>query len=86
VLFRSLLRQHPPVVWLRAGVDTLVRRVGSGSGRPLLAGDPKAALERLMAEREPLYREVANAVVDVDDHPAEEVVALVLESVAEESS
>ena len=76
---RALLEHHPPVVWLRAELDTLLARVGTGRGRPLLADDPRAALQRLMAVRYPLYQEVADVVVDVDALGPAEVVERVLE-------
>jgi len=71
---RRLLGMHTPVVWLRAEVATLVRRLGAGTGRPLLAGDAAGALARLDAERRPLYAEVADVTVDVDDLSPDEVV------------
>ena len=71
---RRVMAAAGPVVWLRADVATLARRVGDGRGRPLLDGDPAAALRRLDAERRPLYAEVADIVVDVDDLTADEVV------------
>ncbi len=71
---RRLLCMHTPVVWLRAEVATLVRRVGSGAGRPLLDGDVAGAMARLDAERRPLYAEVADLTVDVDHLSADEVV------------
>ena len=78
---RQLLKQNPPVVWLRARPETLVARVGTGAGRPLLAVDPAEALLRLEAERRPFYEEVAGTVVDVDvlrpDQVVDEVVATV---------
>ena len=46
---------------------TLAVRVGSGDGRPLLEDDPAATLVRLDAVRRPLYGEVADVVVDVDE-------------------
>ena len=42
----------------------LVERVGDGRGRPFLQPDPAAALQRLYEGREPVYREVADLVVD----------------------
>ncbi len=63
---RALLRASGRVVWLRARVETLARRVGKGEGRPLLDGNPAAALRTLDAVRRPLYAEVADVVVDVD--------------------
>ena len=56
---REALRDHT-VVWLRVPADELWRRA-SRSDRPL-ASDEKGFL-RLQAEREPLYRELADAVL-----------------------
>jgi len=71
---RRLLRLHRPVVWLRAPVETLIARVRKGEGRPLLDDDPAGAMRRLDAERRPLYEEVADLAVDVDnDHSADHV-------------
>jgi shikimate kinase len=70
---RARLRDRATVVWLRATPAVLVHRIASDGTRPLLADDPRAALVRLAAEREPLYREVADHVVDVD-HVARKVV------------
>ena len=74
---RRLMRLHRPVVWLRARSETLARRVTSGAHRPLLDDDPAAVLARLDAARRPLYEEVADVVVDVDDLTKEQVVACV---------
>jgi len=77
---RALLRQHPPVVWLRAHADTLLARVRGGGGhRPLLDVDAAGTLQRLSAEREPHYREVADAVIEVDTLPRHRVVDRVVE-------
>src|SRR5262249_55941383 len=55
------------VVWLTAAPDVLVERLArSPQARPLLADDPGSALRRLAGERDPLYREVADLVVDVE--------------------
>lgn len=63
---RERLRAGGHVVWLRASVATLVRRVGTASDRPWLGADPATALAAMAAEREPLYAEVADQVLDVD--------------------
>jgi shikimate kinase len=80
---RQLMQDHPPVVWLRARPETLARRVGTGAGRPLLAGDPAAALARLSEERRPHYEEVATDIVDVDDLPPAAVVDRVVAAASE---
>ncbi len=45
-------------IWLKAPLDLLVQRASKRDNRPLLkTGDPQAVLARLLAEREPYYRE-----------------------------
>jgi shikimate kinase len=53
------------VVWLRASAEFLARRTDP-THRPLLAGDARAALGRLLAERSALYQHVADVEVDVE--------------------
>ncbi len=64
---RILLGEHAIVIWLRASVATLAGRVGSGAGRPLLAGSPIERLTVLEQERRGVYTEAADYVIDVDD-------------------
>lgn len=63
---RALMKASGLVVWLRAHPDTLWSRVGGGEGRPLLSEGALPALRRLSEDREPLYRSVADLVLDVD--------------------
>jgi len=72
------LRDSPAhVVWLRAKVATLVRRVGRDTGRPWLGADSAAALRAFAAEREPLFAEIADQVVDVDTTPPRQLARLI---------
>ncbi len=76
---RALLRESGArVVWLRAEPGLLIERVRSGGHRPLLDDDPEAVLRRMAEERDPLYREVADAIVSVDNRSIGEVVEAVL--------
>ncbi|MBV8528858.1 MAG: 3-dehydroquinate synthase, partial [Candidatus Dormibacteraeota bacterium] len=52
---RALLLDRASVVWLDAPDAVLLSRLGDGSGRPLLDGDPAAALPRLRASRTVSY-------------------------------
>jgi shikimate kinase len=79
---RALIISSGTVVWLRARVATLARRVGSGAGRPLLDGDPLASLTELDVVRRPLYEEVADLTIDVDELAPPAVAAKILEAVA----
>ena len=60
------------------GVYVLLSRLVRRNNRPLLkSGDPRAVLERLMAERYPVYVE-ADIVVDSIDGPIEAMVDRVM--------
>lgn len=65
------------VVWLRAGTDVLTERAAGAGHRPLLDDDPGARLARMADERGPLYQEVADAIVSVDQRSVNEVVKAV---------
>jgi shikimate kinase len=75
----ALARSGVPVILLRSSLRTLSRRVGDGRGRPLLAGNPTAALGKLAQAREPLYREVATHVVSTDHRTSSRVSAEIAE-------
>jgi shikimate kinase len=62
---RQLLRQNGTVVYLRASLDDLWQRTRHDRNRPLLhTTDPRAKLEELFAQRDPLYREISSIIVD----------------------
>ena len=69
---RALLAGHT-VVFLSVELSDAVKRVGLGAGRPLLAINPRATLRHLMAQRAPLYQEVASHVVITDGREPGEV-------------
>jgi shikimate kinase len=79
---RARLRKSGTVVWLRARPQTLVERVGDGTGRPLLEGDPAAVLTQLAEDRADLYEEVADVIIDVDTLSPEEVAAAIIKEAA----
>lgn len=67
---RARLRERGVVIYLYADIDKLAARAGRDASRPLLANvDPRQKLTELMAVREPLYREVADLVMDTGDRP-----------------
>ena len=62
---RRLLTGRGTVIYLRAAVADLAARTRSDKNRPLLRdGDPLTILQALYEERDPLYREVADLIVD----------------------
>jgi shikimate kinase len=68
-LTRLVMRDRAITVWLRADIDTLMKRVSRRDDRPLLrTDDPRAVMQRLMEQRYPVYAE-ADLVVDSLDGP-----------------
>jgi len=62
---RKALSERGTVIYLHANPIELWYRTKGGEGRPLLrSGDPKIILENLYALRDPLYREIADHVIE----------------------
>lgn len=76
---RALLAGRP-VVYLEMDVAEAVRRTGLNVARPLLAVNPRQQWRRLMEEREPLYTEVARAVVSTEEQTPDDVVQAILDA------
>jgi len=65
---RAYLKARGCVIYLRAPVEVLVIRTAHEYNRPLLKGiDPHVRLRQLLEVREPLYREVADVVLDTSN-------------------
>ena len=63
---RARLVDHP-VAYLSVGATAGVHRVGLASHRPLMVGiNPRATYRALLADRVPLYREVARWEIETD--------------------
>lgn len=55
---RSRIKECAVSIWLKADIDTILRRATRRDTRPLLkSGDPQETLNRLLAERRALYAE-----------------------------
>lgn len=73
---REHLATRGTVVYLHASVAQQLARTRHGTHRPLLhTADPGARLAELMAVREPLYREVADLVIETDGRKVSAVAA-----------
>ena len=62
---RKLLKERGTVVYLQADIETLVERTRRDRNRPLLqTGDARGKIEELLRQREPIYRALADVIVD----------------------
>ena len=80
----ELLQENGKIVFLRASLSTLAKRLKVNGERPLLQTSTeniRDRLARLLNERTPVYEHVADYIVDVDDKKpeevAEEIIALI---------
>ncbi|MDL2355429.1 MAG: bifunctional shikimate kinase/3-dehydroquinate synthase AroKB [Pseudomonadota bacterium] len=77
---RAHLKSRGTVVYLRATVHSIMLRVAHDKNRPLLqTADPRRRLEELMAQREPLYREIAQLVIDTGRPNVQSMVQTILD-------
>lgn len=75
---RLFLKQHGHVIYLRASVHDLWLRTRNDKTRPLLqGGDLKQKLEKLYADRDPIYSELATCIVDTGAQSASEITNLI---------
>ena len=77
---RARLKERGFTIYLRAKAHDLWLRTRNDRGRPLLAcADPKARLEELLSLRDPLYREVADLIVETGKPSVARLVETLLE-------
>jgi len=80
---RRAIAERGISIWLRADLDTLVRRCTKREDRPLLkGGNPRATMSRLMAERYPVYS-TADLTVESTGDTHEVVVDRIVGALAE---
>jgi shikimate kinase len=82
---RRHLAARGTVIYLHAPPPALYERVRQDRNRPLLAtADPQARLQELYAVRDPLYREIADIVVDTGRQSVQSLARQLLARLEEE--
>ncbi len=70
------------VVYLYTTVGQQLARTARGRERPLLENaDPRGTLENLLEQRDPLYREIADLVVETDGRKVRSVVNEIINAI-----
>jgi shikimate kinase len=79
---RNRLSARGIVVYLQTTIDKQVARTQRDKRRPLLqTEDPEQVLINLAEERNPLYEEVADYVIDTDDQSARAVANQIIDKI-----
>lgn len=80
---RALIKEKATSVWLKADLDTHVRRTARRDTRPILRrGDPRDILRRLIDERSPIYAQ-ADVTVISRDKPHSDTVSSIIRALME---
>lgn len=80
---RSILGGRGFVIYLFTTVDQQLARTSKGRERPLLeSGDRREILEGLLLERDSMYREIADIVVETDGRKVHSVTREIMEKLS----
>ena len=83
---RARMKDKATSVWLKAPLELLLARTQRRDTRPLLKdGNPREILERLLAEREPVYAQ-ADLTIDSGEGPHQAAVEKILGALREEGA
>ena len=64
---QQVLKNSGTIVYLCAGIDDLLERTAKDKNRPLLqTDDPRAKLQSILTEREPIYRQLADIILETN--------------------
>ena len=80
----ALMQEKGKIIFLRASIDTLSKRLRVDGTRPLLQTSTESIRDRLvklMQERTPVYEHVADYVVDVDGKTPEAIASEIIDLV-----
>jgi len=71
------------IIFLDISLSTVVPRIGFNRDRPLLLNNPRGQWQTLMEARRPIYEDLADVTINVDDKSEEEIVTIALSSLEE---
>jgi shikimate kinase len=72
---REIRSSDSTVIFLDVSLATAAPRVGFNRDRPLLLGNPRAQWQALSDKRRPIYEDLADLSVKVDDMSVEQIIS-----------
>ncbi len=79
---REHLKNRGTVIYLHAPLKKLFYRTSRDKNRPLLQTDnPREKLRQIVEERDPLYRETADLIVETENRTVHQVVSYIIRQV-----
>ena len=81
------LHERGTVIYLRAGINSILQRTRNDKNRPLLrTADPRKKLEELEAQRHPLYQQAAHLVIETGRPNVQHLVQSILDKLPKSST
>ncbi len=77
---RKMLGSRGTVIYLSSNLNSLVERTRKDKNRPLLHAEesPETILQRLLEQRDPLYRETADFIIDTSNNSIRNVIKAII--------
>jgi shikimate kinase len=75
------LKKTGKIIFLRTGIETLVKRLEGDDTRPLLKGGVRQKLSSLLPARTPIYEGVADYIIDTDNLSPEQIATKIMERI-----
>ena len=72
-----IFKESGQIIFLRAKIETLLKRLEGDNSRPLLVGNKRERLTELFNKRVPVYERVADIVIDTDGLTPNEVLEII---------
>ena len=84
---RRLMNSKGKVIYLKASIELQLKRTRKDSRRPLLEkGDRRKILENLKFERNHLYSEVADIIIDQEEKSQTQIIKMILSKLSEQKN
>ena len=84
---REHLKNRGTVIYLHAPLKKLFYRTSRDKNRPLLQTDnPREKLRQIVEERDPLYRETADLIVETENRTVHQVVSYIIRQIKDQKN
>ena len=79
---RNMLVENGIIVYLKSSARKIFNRTFEDKSRPLLQGNNRLSkIKEILNEREPIYKSLANEIIDTDNFVAEEIIREILKRI-----
>ena len=79
---RNMLAENGIIVYLKSSARKIFNRTFEDKSRPLLQGNDRLSkIKEILNEREPIYKSLANEIIDTDNFVAEEIIQEILKRI-----